>query len=364
MSLGWIKRADKLVARQVLVTLLAVWAVLIGLDVISAFVSQLDDIGKGNYSLTTAITYVAWTIPRRSYQLFGAAAVLGGVIGLGALAPTSELTALRAAGWSKRRLAGSALVLVAIVTIPVMWIGDRLGPAAEMRAQGIAVGAKSQDLVVTNNTGMWARDGQTLLNAKQGRVLKRGIELIDVRLYRFDPEGRLLSITRGALATHEQGSWIFSDVTEFRFEEQAVTTTASDRWAWKSALDPQLLSLSIVQPRYQRLSDLRGHIAYLTRNDLDASAFESAFWSRIFYPLSVLAPLMLALPLVFGTLRSGGFGKRLFLGIIVAVAYFAVLQPIVVNATRVSGLSLPLAYTVPPLLLMLFGWWRLGRTSH
>lgn len=356
-----LKRADKLIARQVLMTLLVVWVIVVGLDAITAFAAQLDDVGKGNYTLTTAVTYIAWTLPRRFYQLFGVAAVLGGVIGLGALAPTSELTALRASGWSKRRLAGSVLVLMLLLTVPVIWIGDRLGPAAEQRAQGIAVGAKSQDMVVTNNTGMWARDGQELLNAKQGRVLKRGIELIDVRLYRFDAKGRLLSITRGALATHDNNAWQFRDVTKFQFDEQAVTTAHSERWEWKSALDPQLMSLSIVHPRYQRLRDLRGHIAYLTRNDLDASIFESAFWQRVFFPLEVLAPLMLALPLVFGTLRSGGFGKRLFLGVVVAVAYFAVLQPIAINIARVGGISLPLAYTVPPLLLMAFGWWRLGR---
>ncbi len=356
-----IKRADKMIARQVLITLFVVWVILVGIDALYAFVKQLEDIGKGGYTLNTAVTYIVWTIPRRCYQLFGIAAVLGGVIGLGALAPTSELTALRASGWSKRRLAASVLVLVGLLTIPVLWMGDTLGPAAEKRAQGIAVGAKSQDMVVTNNTGMWARDGQDLLNAKQGRVLKQGLELIDVRLYRFDEKGRLLSITQGDLATHENQAWNFHDVSHFKFSEYAVETTHNDNWQWKSQLDPQLLSLSIVHPRYQRLSDLRGHITYLTRNDLDASVFQSAFWSRVFFPLSVLAPLLLALPLVFSTLRSGGFGKRLFLGIIVAVAYFAVLQPTAVNIARVSGLSLPLAYTVPPLLLMVFGWWRLGK---
>jgi lipopolysaccharide export system permease protein len=359
--MNWLSRADKMIAQKVLIALFTVLAIIVGLDALSAFTGQLNDLGKGNYTLVNAVTYILWTIPRRCYVLFGPAAVLGGVVGLGALAPTSELTALRAAGWSKRRLAGSVLMLVALITIPMMWVGNSFGPAAEHRAQGISVGAKSQDMVVTNNTGMWARDGQELLNAKQGRVLKQGIELIDVRLYRFDEKGRLLSITRGDIATHENNAWQFRDVTQFQFDDQAVTTTSHALWEWKSQLDPQLMSLSIVNPRYQRFSDLRGHIDYLTRNDLDSSEYESTYWSRIFFPLSVLAPLMLALPLVFGALRSGGFGKRLFLGVAVAIAYFAVLQPTVINIARVSDLNLPLAYALPPLLLMIFGWWRLGK---
>jgi lipopolysaccharide export system permease protein len=356
-----LKRADKMIALRVLGALSMVWVILIGLDAFSAFANQVSQLGKGNYDLTAAVTYIAWTIPRRCYELFGPAAVLAGVMGLGALAPTSELTALRSAGWSKRRLAGSALVLVALLTLPMMWWGDTIGPAAERRAQGLVVSAKSQDMVVTNNTGNWARDGQDLLNAKQGRVLDRGIELIDVRLYQFDDKGRLLSITRGDMATHDNQAWNFEDVTKYEFTEKAVVTTQSEKWAWKSDLDPELMSLSIVHPRYQRIADLRGHISYLTRNDLDATVFQSAFWARVFFPLSVLAPLMLALPLVFGTLRSGGFGKRLFLGVVVAIAYFAVLQPTAVNIARVGGYSLVLAYTIPPLLLMSFGWWRLGK---
>jgi lipopolysaccharide export system permease protein len=356
-----LKRADKMIALRVLGALCLVWIILVGLDAFSAFVKQISQLGKGNYDLAAAATYIAWTIPRRCYELFGPTAVLAGVMGLGALAPTSELTALRSAGWSKRRLAGSALVLVGLLTLPMMWWGDTIGPAAERRAQGLVVSAKSQDMVVTNNTGNWARDGQDLLNAKQGRVLDRGIELIDVRLYQFDVKGRLLSITRGAMATHDSGAWNFRDVTKYEFTEKAVVTTTSEKWVWQSELDPELMSLSIVHPRYQRLADLRGHISYLTRNDLDASVFQAAFWARVFFPLSVMAPLMLALPLVFGALRSGGFGKRLFLGVIVAVAYFAVLQPIAINIARVGGYSLVLAYTIPPLLLMGFGWWRLGK---
>ncbi len=356
-----LKRADKLVARQVFLTFVIVWVVLVGIHAFTAFANEIDEIGQGDYTLTVALTYVAWTIPRRGYEMFGVAAVIGGVIGLGALAPTSELTALRTAGWSKRRLVWSALVLISLLTIPVMWLGETLAPEGEKRAQGVVVGAKSKDLVVTNNTGMWARDGQDLLNAKQGRVLKQGIELIDARLYRFDDLGRLLTITRGALATFEDDAWQFSDVSRYTFSEGAIETTNFDRWQWDSRVDPKLLSLSIVDPSYQRLADLRGAIHYRERNKLDATLFESAFWARVFYPLNVLAPLLLALPLVFGALRSGGFGKRLFFGLMVAVAYYVVLQPMAINAARVAGISLVVAYTVPPLLLMMFGWWRLGR---
>lgn len=357
----WLKKADKLIARQVLMTLALIWPVLLAVDLFFALVNEIDEIGQGNYSLTDAATYVVWTIPRRAYELFGVAAVLATAIGLGALAPTSELTALRAAGWSKQRLAWSAVVSVFLLVVPVMWLGNVLGPEGERRAQGLAVGAKSMDMVVTNNTGMWARDGNDLLNAKRGRVLQSSIELIDVRLYQFSEAGQLLAIIHGDIAEHIGGNWLFKNVSQFHFTGNAVNTEHSDRWEWHSAVNPRLMSLSIVQPRYQRLSDLRGHIAYLTRNQLDPDRFLSAYWARIFFPLSVLAPLLIALPVVFGSLRSGGLGKRLFLGIAIAITYFVVLQPTAVNIARVIGISVVWAYTVPSLILVAWGIGRLRR---
>ncbi|PIV36036.1 MAG: LPS export ABC transporter permease LptG [Lysobacterales bacterium CG02_land_8_20_14_3_00_62_12] len=359
--MNWLKRADRMIAEQVLIAFALVWLLLIGIDAGFSLIRELKQIGNGNYTLTTAFTYIAWTLPRRSYEMFGVAAVLGGVIGLGALAPTSELTALRAAGYAKGRLAAAAALTIVALMIPVMWIGDTLGPEGERRAQSVSVSAKSLNMVVTNSSGMWARDGNELLNAKQGRVLPSGIELVDTRLYRFDANGLLLAITRSELTTFRDGIWQFHQVKRYRFTVDAVATDHFDTLAWPSHLDPHLLSLSIVQPRYQRIADLRSHIAYLRHNGLDDGAFVTAYWSRIFFPISVLAPLLIALPLVFGALRSGGFGKRVFLGLLIAVGYFIVLQPTAVNLAQVVGIHVVWAYTLPALLLLTSGVYWLRR---
>lgn len=359
--MNWLKRVDQMIAQQVLIAFALAWLLLVGVDAGFSLIRELKQIGNGDYTLGTAFTYIAWTLPRRGYEMFGVAAVLGAVIGLGALAPTSELTALRAAGCSKLRLASAAMATIVALMIPVMWIGDTLGPEGERRAQSVSVSAKSMNMVVTNSSGMWARDGNELLNAKQGRVLSSGIELVDTRLYRFDAQGLLLAITRSELAKFHDGIWQFHKVKRYRFSADAVATDHFDTLTWSSHLDPHLLSLSIVQPRYQRVTDLRNHIAYLRRNGLDDGPFVTAYWSRILFPISVLAPLLIALPLVFGALRSGGFGKRVFLGLMIAVGYFIVLQPTAVNLAQVVGIHVVWAYTLPALLLLTSGVYWLRR---
>ena len=100
---------DKLVVRAVFGPLITVWAVLLAFNTILNFAAELDSLGKGDYKLTQVVLYIACTIPRRCYDLFPTAALIGSLLGLGGLAATSELTALRAAGISRSRICVGAV---------------------------------------------------------------------------------------------------------------------------------------------------------------------------------------------------------------------------------------------------------------
>ncbi|MCB1565694.1 MAG: LptF/LptG family permease, partial [Xanthomonadales bacterium] len=72
---GW-RIHDRLVARAVLGMLLPVWLLLLGFDGITAFISELDEIGDGGYGVGSALLYTLYTLPRRAYELFPTAMVL------------------------------------------------------------------------------------------------------------------------------------------------------------------------------------------------------------------------------------------------------------------------------------------------
>ena len=95
---------DLYVARVVLGTVLLTWTVLLGLDVMLSLVKSIRRRGKGGYGFSHAVAYMAYTVPRRAYTLFPTSAVIGALMALGQLAATSELTALRAIGLSRRRI--------------------------------------------------------------------------------------------------------------------------------------------------------------------------------------------------------------------------------------------------------------------
>jgi lipopolysaccharide export system permease protein len=356
--------AVRRVAARVLLALAAVWLVLVGFDAITALAGELQDVGEGDYGFMQTLVYIVFTLPRRAYTLFPTAAVIGVLLGLGALATSSELTALRALGLSRTRIAAAAAVVLLVLTALMALVAETLGPAGEQYAQNYALQAKSSEVGSISGSGLWAREGDTFLNASGGQVVGRGadatIELVDVVLYEFDDEGRLDAIARARRASHRDGGWTLHDIHRSRFGLNEVTRVELEEEHWASALNPDVLSLGVTKPRYLRLAELGSSLDYLERNQLDASEFSSAYWARIFYPFSTLALCLAALPFAFGTLRSGGFGKRLFLGIALGVGMFTV-QTFTVNLAQVYHLDLRLAYGLPPLLVVLASWWHFRR---
>ena len=107
---------DLHVARVVTATVLLVWTVLVGLDAVLAAADEVKNMGQGDYGFVSGLTYVAYSLPRRAYTMFPTAAVIGSLMGLGQLAATSELTALRALGVSRRRLSVSVAVPLVLVS--------------------------------------------------------------------------------------------------------------------------------------------------------------------------------------------------------------------------------------------------------
>ena len=346
---------DLYMARVLLGTVLLTWAVLIGLDAVMAVVSELSDVGTGHYGFGSAIAVVALSIPRRAYMLFPTAAVIGALMGLGQLAASSELTALRALGLSRRRLSIAVAGSLAVLTLLMVVNGETLGPWGQKRADSLKASAKSNDMIVAQYSGLWAREGDTFLNAQTGQERGKGdehyLELQGVRLYEFAKDGRLESIARAGTAVHHAGGWLLHDVRRTWFDQRSVTETEALEEHWASKLDETALAASVARPRYLQSSELSRSIAYRKRNGLDASEYEEHYWGRWFYPLNVLALCLAAVPFAFGSLRSGGLGKRLFIGIIFALGFW-LLQTQFVKLAGVYKFDFRLAYLIPPAIML------------
>ena len=359
MSVFTIKRVDRLVTISVLGSLLTVWLVLTGFDAVTQFLRQLGSVGRHGYTVTDAMVYVLVTFPRRAYGMFGNAALIGGLLGLGSLAGSGELTALRAAGMSRLRIAASAAGVVAVLLVGVVILGETVAPWGDQQAQAMQLRMRSGILGLGNASGLWARDGDDIINAR-GTTLKQQdgvseVQLSDVRVFTFEPGGQLSRFQWARTATHDGRQWNLHDVRSTTLDAQGTHSVTVPNEPWQSSLNPQVLAQSVVQPQYLSMRDLRRNMHYLESNGESPGSYAVAFWGRVLYPLNVLVLVLCAMPFAFGTLRSGGMGKRLFIGMLLAIGWYF-MQQAMVNFGTVYGLPPLFANLLPVVLLACLAW--------
>jgi Predicted permeases len=87
-------------------------------------------------------------------------------------------------------------------------------------------------------------------------------------------------------------------------------------------LDPTVLKLSNIDPDEMTIFQLYRYIQLQARHHQDVSRVQLVFWQRCFQPLSTMVMMMLAIPFVFGSLRSSMIGVKLLLGTCCGFAFY------------------------------------------
>ena len=103
------KTLDRYIGINFLRSFVLIIVILVALFSFLELVSQLDDVGKGNFLVHDALVFVCLTLPRRMLDLMPISTLLGSIIALGLLADHSELLAMQAGGMSVQRICGSVL---------------------------------------------------------------------------------------------------------------------------------------------------------------------------------------------------------------------------------------------------------------
>lgn len=350
-------RLTRYVVRTVISGALLVLAVLVSLDAVFSFFGEADEVGRGDYTLGMAALYMLLTVPARIYELFPAAVAIGGVLGLGGLAANSELVVMRAAGISVRQLTGMVLQAGVLMMVAIVAIGEGVAPTAQQYAERLRANAIAGQGESRGASGVWVRDGQRFINV--GVVLP-DLVLRDIDVYEFDGH-RLRQALHAERAQYVDGDWRLHDIDSTRIDGENLVTGYSATATWDELVRPELVDLLAVSPMSLSIWRLHRYVEYLRENRLESARFELAFWQKIATPLSTLVMLLLALPVIFGSLRTTGAGQRVFIGSLIGIGYY-VLAELSAHIGIVYGVAAPLASLAPAALFALFGMWGLRRT--
>ena len=340
---------DRYFAKTVLLHTLMVMAVLLALMTLVTFIGQQNDIGQGSYDVAGAFLVTLLQLPQQAYQVLPIGALIGAIIGLGGLARDSELTVVRAAGVSVARIAVSA-GLAGLVIAAMLWvIGEYFAPPADQYARQYKIFSRYSQLEFTGSRSAWIREGPYYIN-----VRRQAAENLfgGVYVYELDAERRLVLVGRAETATQEEsGRWVLTDYQESRLGQDRVEARTLPRLVTESSFNADFLGMAVTQPGAMPLRDLYAYKEHLRANELDSSAWEIAFWSRISRLVAAVAVCVFAVPFAFGPLRSAGAGARTVLGIMAGVL-FVLLTQTLENSGQVYNLN-PLLVAWGPTLLLI-----------
>jgi lipopolysaccharide export system permease protein len=311
---------DRYLIRAVLGGAFVVMAVLITLGALFLFSNQQDDIGVGSYTALDAFWFVLLNIPQQIYELLPIGVLIGALIGLGSLARGSELTVMRAAGWSVWRVAGSVAMAGVILIVFAVICGEFLAPPLQAVAKQQKLLSKFSTITFAGRAGPWVRDGNLLINVSQQSGAG---EFGGMLIFELDEEHQLKSVSSASTASVQpDGSWKLSRFESTKFGGELIESEKQASREFHSAIGGDFLALTVSQPRELETQVLWGLIKHLRENSLDSSEQEFAFWSRISRTSAIVFASLLAVPFVFGSLRGAGAGARTLLGVLIGVAFF------------------------------------------
>jgi len=356
---GRMRILERYIRRQIVGGTLIAILVLATLIAFIALVDQLDDVGRGSYSVGNAFEYVALRVPHFAYQVFPVAALLGSLIGLGRLANQSELIAMRAAGVSMRGIVIVVLKTGMYMLAVALLVGEGVAPLGDQAATRLRVEAISEQITLKSRYGFWARDRAAFINIRQ---ILPGAKLRDIFIYEFNGAKELVLATHARSAEYRGNAWLLKDIRQTRLQKARTESQAYPFADWESLIDPELLKVAVSPPDSLPAWGLYSYIRFMRENGQDARLYEVTFWSKIITPLVTLMMLFLSVPFVFGSLRSVGIGQRVFAGTLIGMG-FLLLNQAVGQVAVVYEMNPVLAVSFPALLFFVIVIWYARRQT-
>ena len=294
------------------------------------FVDELRWVDSSNpaaYQVRHALAFVATLAVSTLYELIPITVLIGSVFVMARLAQSSEFTVLRTSGLGPWRALRVMLGLGFIFALFTFAVGDFVAPIADRTGQLLR--AKYLREVTVGQTGAWLREKQAYHSyaVNVGALLPDG-SMRRVRVIEFDNSGRLVSTNEAKTGRFgSDDSWVLTGVarTEFNFPGSGETQAARENlqeYRWRTGLTAEMVAVALLRPERMPIIDLFQFMRHLEANGQSSQRYEIEFWRKVFYPLSCLVMVVLALPFAYLHFRTSGISTFVFIGVMSGISFF------------------------------------------
>jgi lipopolysaccharide export system permease protein len=187
--------------------------------------------------------------------------------------------------------------------------------------------ARYQGRISIGQTGAWLkeRQAQSTINVNVGALGADGT-MQGVRIFEADERGYMVTMLQAPSAVFGEGAWLLQNVERTSFDtggaSARVDRTVLPTLRWRTDISPEMVSVALLKPDRMSTIDLFQYIQHLEANGQTSQRYEIEFWRKVFYPLSCLVMVVLALPFAYLHFRSGGITTYVFGGVLIGISFF------------------------------------------
>jgi len=338
------KKVEKYLMLTVFQNISLIVLCLLVLQIFILLVNQMNDLGKGYYHFAQAIQFVFYRLPYELSVSFPVISLLGVLLGLSHLATHGELGILRVNGISILNIIWIvARVGIGIIVI-VMFLTELFVPQMMRKGNTLKLEAMNQGQLLRQAQSLWFRHQENFWYFAEVRAAE---DLRQVTMFNKDHQGNIRQIAYYPQISWQNGRWNATEVQKTYFKQQEIAQEKQEKPSIiELPLNPEFFKHLEQNPDEMSLKTL-WHRVYQLKNQQNIAKEELILWQRLLQPWNALMMMLLAIPCIFGPLRTSTMGAKLLTGIALGFSFYIFNQMFgfisqVYQLAPILGASMPL----------------------
>ncbi len=330
------------------------WATIVcfTLFIILTLFDLLDDIIRNRIPVSLIISYFVFLTPHILLLVVPMSVLLATLIQFGILEKSSEVTAMKAGGWSLYRIAFAVLLLSGFLSGIMFFMQDYILPYANIRQDAIRNQIKGNPPQTFTLPRKWIfGKSDRIYNYDlfdSGKDVFVGLNVYEVDLKQLTIKRRVYArqaVVKGPGKWELEGGWV-RDFGSARggflpFKKQMFTFPEEASYFEKDIFEPgEASKLTYVE--------LNKYIMYLMQSGYNATELQVSLNKKISFPLSCFVMAILGIPFSFSMGKRGAF-YGITAAVAIAISYWGLSSVFEVMGTY--GLLSPLLAAWAPNLL-------------
>ena len=314
---------EKYLVKQFIRNTLVVIFVFVALFSIFNLLEEFNEIGSGDYTFASALTFIIFKIPKVISEVFVYSILISALSTIGLLLENRELIVIQNGFVSSRDIALKMVKFGFIISMVFLIISESTSPFFNEFSESYKASKTGKNYEIYKESNIWIKKNSkfihidqnnnnkdlegiliidltdkeqlTLSKSNRGKIINSNIEQIDAEIYRFEKRDKLYDLNK-------------------KIDQSFLT---------KIGVNIDLFKLN---PREMNLYDLFKKIYKNEQLGLNSNEYQIELFSRITKPIHTFILLMIAIPLIFDFSRNQNLSKNIFLGILIGLIFNLIMK--------------------------------------